>query len=86
MHAEVIINVTAEKSFETSAQDNYDFYILHVLLNSQIHFPSSGGGGGVYAHLNPKPWLRSGPGVGPDSRLQRICLTKILSQAMRLCL
>lgn len=55
MHAEVIINVTAEKSFETSAQDNYDFYILHVLLNSQIHFPSSGGGGGVYSHLNPKP-------------------------------
>lgn len=44
MHAEVIINVTAEKSFETSAQDNYDFYILHVLLNSQIHFPSSVGG------------------------------------------
>lgn len=45
MHAEVIINVTAEKSFETSAQDNYDFYILHVLLNSEIHFPSSGAGG-----------------------------------------
>lgn len=65
MHAEVIINVTAEKSFETSAQDNYDFYILHVLLNSQIHFPSSGGGaGGVFP---PEPqtmtplWTWCGP-------------------------
>lgn len=53
MHAEVIINVTAEKSFETYAQDNYDFYILHVLLNSQIHFPSSGGGGGCMPTWTP---------------------------------
>lgn len=65
MHAEVIINVTAEKSFETSAQDNYDFYILHVLLNSQIHFPSSVGGGGGVCPPEPQTmtplWTWCGP-------------------------